>query len=43
MAAQWTPIKSEKTKRIVEAIEWREDRKCGSNNLNTIGTPAKCN
>jgi len=43
VASQWTPAKSKKTGRFVEAINWREDRKCGAKNLNTIGEPARCN
>ena len=27
---------------LAEAIEWREDYKCGVKNLNSLGTPATC-
>ena len=43
VSSQWTPVKSKKNGRFVEAVELREDKKCGKKNLNTIGTPAKCN
>jgi hypothetical protein len=42
LASQWTPVKSKNIDKFVEPIEWREDKRCGKKNLNTIGTPALC-